>query len=182
MHEWHTRTSRNPLNLINEFENFEYETDYGERLNVTRVSASFDTIFDSEEKARTHVCGRSYHDSQTAYLVAFTTKKRSVAYQKALDSFKAKYNEYKSFEKGLTIGYGRKSSKVTCPTCGSSINLRYGSRFRCCPVCTSSKIISDSNWKTLETRRKLCVKAAENLSKEAEKNDIMFLCGIEWHC
>lgn len=25
-------------------------------------------------------------------------------------------------------------------------------------------------------------KAAENLSKEAEKNDVTFICDIEWHC
>ena len=46
----------------------------------------------------------------------------------------------------------------------------------------SPKIISDSNWKTLETKQRMSARAAENLKKEAEKNDVTFVCGIEWHC
>ena len=93
-----------------------------------------------------------------------------------------KQKEYTAFKNGLTIAYGRTASKATCPHCGSSINLQYGRRFKSCPVCGSPKIISDSNWKTLETKQRMVTKAAENLKKEAEKNDVTFICGIEWHC
>ena len=181
MHEWHTNTSRNPLNLIREFEDYTYGTDHSGILSVKTIKI-VNQVFNTEEEAGSFVRRSSYGYNNTAYLSAFTTKKLSKAYQNAYASFISKYREWKAFEKGLTIGYGRKSSKVTCPTCGSSINLQYGGRFKCCPVCTSSKIISDSNWKILETKHNMCIKAAENLAREAEKNDVTFVCGIEWHC
>lgn len=180
MHEWHTHTSRNPLNLIFEFENFQFDTDYDDsRQSVSSVKLS-NRVFDTEEKARTFVTDQSY-GSTSAYMAAYTAKKLSKGYLNAYNNFLEKYNEWVSFRRNLTIGYGRKASKVTCPTCGSSINLKYGGRYKECPVCRSQKIISDSNWKMLDTKKRLCEKAAENVAKEAEKNDVMFMCGIEWH-
>lgn len=38
MHEWHTEQSKNPLKLIHEFVGFEFDTDYGGRQEVSRVS------------------------------------------------------------------------------------------------------------------------------------------------
>lgn len=35
---------------------------------------------------------------------------------------------------------------------------------------------------TSKNIQRLIDQAAENLSVEAEKNDVTFLCGIEWHC
>lgn len=180
MHEWHTNQSKNPLNLINEFLEFRFETDHSGELEVQRVRVT-NKVFSNEEEARSFVTSSSY-GSQTAYLVAYTQHKLSKGYQNAFASFLAKYNEYKDFEKNLTVGYGRSASKITCPACTSSISLKYGGRFKVCPVCGSKKIISDSNWKTLDTKRKMVEKAAENLKKEAEKINLNFLCGIEWHC
>ena len=180
MHEWHTEQSKNPLTLIHEFVGFEFETDHSGRQTVSRVNITNKVLSDHEEAVR-FVTERSYGGT-TAYLVAYTTKKLSKGYQNAFNAFFAKYSECLDFEKNLTIAYGRKSSKATCPKCGSSISLRYGGRFNACPVCGSTKIISDSNWKTLETKQRMVERAAENLKKEAEKNDVTFVCGIEWHC
>ena len=179
MHEWHTKSGRNPLDLIGEFENFEYDTDFG-RDNVKDVYITGNVLANKEE-AINFVTNKSYGGS-TAYMASYSPNKITKACKNAFNSFLEKHKEYVSFRDNLTIAYGRKSSKATCPTCGSSINLKYGNKFRSCPVCGSKKIISDSNWKTLETKHKMCVKAAESLSKEAEKNDLTFVCGIEWHC
>lgn len=180
MHEWHTDSSKNPYKLIDEFIGYTFETDYGGSETVSQVKIS-NKIFNTQEEAITYVTNSSY-GGNAAYMAAYTGGKLTKAYQNAYDSFVAKYKEYMSFKSNLTIAYGRKASKVTCPYCGSSINLRYGGRFTCCPVCGSPKIISDSNWKTLDTKRKMCEKAAENVEKEAEKCGVTFVCGIEWHC
>lgn len=179
MHEWHTRESKNPLTLINHFIGFEHSVDEGyetvKSVNVTNRT------FSTFEEANEFVTNKSY-GGETAYMAAYTTKKLSKGFQNAFTNFLEKYNEYLSFKNNLTIAYGRTSSKATCPECGSSISLKYGRRFKTCPVCGSKKIISDSNWKTLETKKRMVEKAAENLSREAEKNDVTFVCGIEWHC
>ena len=180
MHEWYTDESNNPLDLIKKFTGFEFETDYGGTQEVTDVKVTT-KMFLKKENALDFITNSSY-GGNTAYLAAYTAKRLSKGYQSAFAHFFAKYNEYLRFKNELTIAYGRKSSKATCPDCGSSINLKYGKRFTACPVCGSPKIISDSNWKTLDTKRKMSEKAAENLSKEAIKNDVTFVCGIEWHC
>lgn len=180
MHEWHTNTSKNPLTLIREFMGFEFDTDYGGRQEVTKVRMA-DRTFSSSESARNFITNASY-GGNIAYMAACVPKKLSKAYQNAYSNFITRYNEYKSFKDALTIAYGRKSEKATCPNCGSSINLKYGKSFKVCPVCGSRKIISDSNWKILDTKCRMAEKAAENLAKEAEKNDVTFICGIEWHC
>lgn len=179
MHEWHTRESTNPLTLINHFIGFEHSVDEGYET-VESVSIT-NRIFSTFDEANVFVTNKSY-GGETAYMAAYTTKRLSKGYQNAFENFLKKYNEYIAFKKNLTISYGRKASKATCPECGSSINLKYGRRFKVCPVCGSKKIISDSNWKTLDTKWRMAERAAENLSKEAEKNDITFVCGIEWHC
>ena len=180
MHEWHTKTRKNPLTLIREFLGYEFDTDYGGRQEVKSVKTT-NRMFSNEAAAISFVTGSSY-GGNTAYMAAYTTKKLSKGYQNAFTSFLSKYNEYLDFKKNLTIAYGRKSSKATCPDCGSSISLKYGKNFKKCPVCGSKKIISDSNWKILDTKLKMAEKASESLSKEAEKNDVTFICGIEWHC
>lgn len=181
MHEWHTNTSKNPLNLINEFIGYEYDTDYGGRQEVKYVKIT-NKLFSDHDGALSYVTNTSYYAGETAYLAAYATKKLSKGYLNAYSAFITRYKEYTDFRDNLTIAYGRKSSKATCPDCGSSISLKYGNRFKACPVCGSKKIISDSNWKMLDTKRRMAEKAAENLSKEAEKNDVTFVCGIEWHC
>lgn len=180
MHEWHTNESKNPLKLINEFTGFKFSTDYGGTQEISQVNVT-SRMLSSHEDAITYVTNQSY-GGETAYLAAYTTRKLTKGYQNAFANFMERYKEYLAFKKNLTIAYGRTASKVTCPECGSSINLKYGRRFKSCPVCGSSKIISDSNWKMLDTKRKMAEKAAENLKKEAEKNDVTFVCGIEWHC
>ena len=180
MHEWHTEKGKNILHLINSFMGFEFTTDYGGHQKVTNIGF-IDRIFTNEDDALNKVTNSSY-GGNTAYITAFTSKKVTKAYQSAYDNFLVKYKEYKDFKRALNVGYGRKSLRVTCPTCDSSITLKYGGIFKACPVCGSKKIISDSNWNTLETKRKMVEKAAENLAKEAEKNEVTFICGIEWHC
>lgn len=180
MHEWHTRKSRNPFDLINEFIGFKYDTDYDGKREVNEVKIT-GKMFTDKDEASDYVTNSSYY-SNAAYMAAYTSKKLTKGYQNAYANFLSKYNEYVSFKKHLTISYGRKSEKVTCPDCGSSISVKYGWHFKECPVCGSKKIISDSNWKTLDTKRRMVEKAAENLAKEAEKNDVMFICGMEWHC
>ena len=180
MHEWHTVKSKNPLNLIHEFMGYTFDTDYGGTQTVSNIKM-LNRLLSNEDEARSLVTSTSY-GGNTAYMVAYTTKKLTKAYQNAYANFEEKYKEYTAFRDNLTIAYGRSASKTTCPACGSSINLKYGKRFKACPVCGSNKIISDSNWKMLDTKRRMCVKAADNLSKEAEKNDVTFMCGIEWHC
>lgn len=181
MHEWHTSNSRNPWKLINEFIGYRYETDHSGILEVERVRITGKMFKDKDEALR-YVTNSSYYSEATAYMASYTNKKLTKGYQNAYTNFLSKYNEYVSFRENLTIAYGRKSEKATCPSCGSSISLKYGKYFKACPVCGSKKIISDSNWKTLDTKRRMAEKAAENLAKEAEKNDVMFICGIEWHC
>ena len=180
MHEWYTNSGNNPLELINEFTGFEFDTDYDGRCTTCGVKVT-SRLFPTREEATNFVTSQSY-GGKTAYMAAYTKKKLSKGYQNAYANFLERYNEYVKFENGLTIAYGRKASKVTCPECGSSINLKYGKRFRACPICGSSKIISDSNWKTLETKKRMAEKAAENVAREAAKNDVTFVCGIEWHC
>lgn len=180
MHEWHTSKGKDIISLINSFIGYEFDTDYGGRQEVKEVRI-LSTLFSDEDKAITFVTNKSY-GSNTAYLVPYTAKKLTKAYQNAFNNFLKKYNEYIEFKRNLTIAYGRKSTKVTCPYCGSSISLKYGGRFKVCPVCGSKTIISDSNWKMLDTKRKMVEKASENLQKEATMNDVTFVCGIEWHC
>lgn len=179
MHEWHTRESKNVMELINEFTGYEHEVDEGfatvEQVKVTN------RMFTTVEQAREFVTSQSY-GGETAYIAACTTKKLTKGYQTAFTNFMTRHKEYITFKNGLTIAYGRTAAKTTCPHCGSSINLKYGKRFSSCPVCGSTEIISDSNWKTLDTKRKMVERAAENLAKEAEKNEVTFVCGIEWHC
>lgn len=181
MHEWHTNNSTNILDLINQFTGFRYQTDYSDDISEVSIVKITSRVFTTKEEAITYVTNNSY-GGNAAYLAAFTTKKLSKGYQNAFEDFNAKYNEYLKFKNNLTIAYGRKSSKATCPYCGSSISLKYGNRFKSCPVCGSKKIISDSNWKMLETKYKMAEKASEKLSKEAQKNNVTFVCGIEWHC
>lgn len=180
MHEWHSNEDRNIMALIEEFKGYEFNTDYGGTQTVSEVKVT-NSVFSSDSEARSFVT-RSSYGGNAAYIAAYTSKKLSKAYQNAFNNFLEKYKEYTQFQHTLTIGYGRKSTKVTCPNCGSSISLKFGNRFKVCPVCSSRKIISDSNWKALDTKRRMVEKAAENLSKEAEKNSVTFLCGIEWHC
>ena len=180
MHEWHTEENRTPMNLIKEFSGFGYDTDYAGEQQVEGVEMT-NKMFSTHEEAINFVTNKSYY-SGYAYMAAYTTKKLSKGFQNAYSNFLAKYKEYRDFDKNLTIAYGRTSSKATCPECGSAISLAYGKRYKSCPVCGSSKIISDSNWKTLDTKKRMAEKAGENLAKEAQKNDVMFVCGFEWHC
>lgn len=179
MHEWHTNTDKSIISLINEFEGFAFTTDYGNQ-EVKRVEVT-NRVFPNYDDAREFVCNKSY-GSEVAYLAASAKKVLSKGYQTAFNNFIIRYKEYLNFRNNLTIAYGRSASKATCPNCGSSINLNYGRRFRLCPVCGSKKIISDSNWKTLDTKRRMVERASVNLNKEAEKNEVTFICGIEWHC
>lgn len=180
MHEWHTVKSTDIQSLIDEFSGFEFETDYRGRDSVTNIRIT-NRMFTDETSTRDFVTRSSYGGS-TAYIAAFNTGKISKAYQEAFKQFLDKREDYVKFKDSLTIAFGRKSSKVTCPNCESSINLKYGNRYRACPVCGSKKIISDSNWKILDTKRRLSEKASENLKVQAEKCGIMFMAGIEWHC
>lgn len=120
------------MRLINEFIGFEYETDYAGTQEVSKVKIT-GNMFSNKDDALNYVTSKSYY-SGMAYLAAYTSKKLTKGYRNAYDNFIARYNEYLDFEKNLTIAYGRKSAKVACPSCGSSISLKYGNRFKECPV------------------------------------------------
>lgn len=183
MHEWHTRTSTNIQALIGHFMGYEFDTDYGGREEVTGITIA-SKLYNDVDTARTYVTDASY-GSNTAVIAAYKTSdsaKITKAYNEAFANLLKRRREFVEFDRGLNIAYGRKASKVTCPNCSSSINLAYGSRFKACPVCGSSKIISDSNWNILKTKEGLVSKASAALQKEAEKCGISFICGIEWHC
>lgn len=180
MHRWHSNSSTNILQLIDEFIGFEFETDYNGREEVSNVKISYKTFTDGSE-ARNFVTNSSY-GTNTAWIAAYTDDKVLKGYSNAFTNFIKRRDDYLSFKKDLTIAYGRKSNKATCPNCGSSINLAYGKKFKECPVCNSKKIISDSNWASLETKHNMMVKAGEVLQREAIKSKITFVCGIEWHC
>lgn len=179
-HQWHTNTSHNPLKLINEFRGFTFKTDYNGTETVTHIKMT-NRVFPNEDEARSFITRTSY-GGETAYMAIIASGKQSKAYKTAYDLFLKRYQEYMTFGNNLTIAYGRKALRVTCPSCESSITLKYGNKFKACPVCGSTKIISDSNWKILETKERMAVKAAENLETEAIKNNVLFICGIEWHC
>lgn len=179
MHEWHTKSSPDILSLVNEFEGYNYRDDYGSQT-VRGVIIS-ERVFTDTEAACTYVTDTSYR-GRNAYIATCYNKKVTKAYQNAFRSFLDKYNECVKFEKELTIAYDRKSSKATCPNCESSISLSYGRNFKRCPVCGSTKIISDSNWKTLETKRGMVKKASQSLKEEAIKCGVVFVGGFEWHC
>lgn len=179
MHEWHTDKSTNIQNLIDKFIGYDYNSSNGNET-ISDVSITNRT-FDNETAARNYVTECSY-GSNTAYIATITNQKTTKAYQKAFSNYLDRRKDYVDFHKHLNIGTGRKSSKVTCPECNSSINLKFGSRFKYCPVCKSTKIISDSNWNMLETKKRLMRKAAETLNNEALKCGVTFICGFEWHC
>lgn len=180
MHEYHSNTSTNILYLIEDFMGYTFTTDYTGVETVDNVEVT-NKVFKDSLETRNYITRASY-GSNTAVIAAYTTKKLSKAYQNAFDNFITRRKEYSLFKRDLNIGFGRKSSKVTCPNCGSSINLHYGKKFKECPICHSKKIISDSNWKALEAKKNLMYKAGEILQREALKNDVIFMCGIEWHC
>lgn len=181
MHEWRTHRSTNLLQLISWFKGFQYQTDYNDDTSVIQHVNVLNRTFKDASEAANYATSQSY-GSGSACIVMHAPGKITKAFTTAFDNFVARKKEYDAFERNLNIGYGRKSSKVSCPNCGSSINLRYGSRFKACPICTSKKIISDSNWKTLETKEKLMEKANSLLQKEAAKAGIEFVGGFEWHC
>lgn len=180
MHEWHTSKSSDIQILINEFERFEFDTDYSGRESVTNVRVT-NRVFTDEVSTRDFVTRNSY-GGNTAYIAAFSTGKITKGYQDAFNQFLERRRDYIEFKDNLTIAYGRKSSKVTCPHCESSINLKYGNRYKSCPICGSKEIISDSNWKMLDTKKRLAEKASHNLTAQAVKCGITFMAGIEWHC
>jgi predicted RNA-binding Zn-ribbon protein involved in translation (DUF1610 family) len=181
MHERRTERSTNLLQLISWFKGISYQTDYRDEFSVIKNARVLNRTFKDASEAANYAASQSY-GSDSACVVMHAPGKITKAFTAAFESFTTRKKEYEDFERNLTIGYGRKSSKVTCPNCGSSISLRYGSRFKACPICTSKKIISDSNWKTLETKEKLMEKANNLLQKEASKVGVEFVGGFEWHC
>lgn len=181
MHEWHICRNTNLNSLINEFIGFEYRTDWTDAVQTIKRVTISDRSFNDTKSAEIYVCNSSYGDDGAVIAMLVGNKKATKGFQKALENYKTKRKDYLSLERDLNLGYGRKSEKVTCPQCNSSISLKYGSRFKACPVCGSKKIISDSNWKSLETKKKLMIKASEALAEEAVKNSISFVGGFEWH-
>lgn len=182
MHNYEYRTGTNLLSLINYFKDYTYRSDrYDDREEtpdgVQLVSGTYKSLDEAVEKAK----NTSYWSGTTIAITVNVPGKVTKAYTNAFKSFWDKRKEAEKFEKELNIGYGRKSTKVTCPNCESSISLKYGSRHKCCPICGSTKIISDSNWKSLSTKKNMVLKSAEALSKEASKNNVTFVAAIGWH-
>lgn len=182
MHNYKYSSSTDLLSIIEYFENYTYQSDHydDEPMKPSGVTYLSKT-YTSESEAKNAAGDKSYWDGTSIAIATVASGKITKAFQNALVSFKEKRMEYKNFKRDLNIGYGRKSSKVTCPNCGSSISLSYGSRFKVCPICASKKIISDSNWKTLETKKNLMTKASVALAREAAKCNAVFVGAIGWH-
>ena len=181
MHNYEYRKSTNPLSIIDCFTNFKFETDHSDDLETPKgvvfMSETFSNIEDAQEAAG----NKSYWDGTSIAIAKVVTRKISKAFEKAFDAFREKRKDYFNFDKNLTIAFGRKSSKVTCPHCKSMINLKYGGLHKSCPICGSRKIISDSNWNMLESKKKLMAKAAAKVSEEAAKCGVTFVGAIGWH-
>lgn len=181
MHQTISNSSTNILNLIDEFKDQYYQTDYHDSpdriMDVKLVSG----ISNNSSDLCDSLCRKSY-GTDYAYVGTYIPKKVSKGFTNAMEDFKKKWKDYTDFKAELDITYGRKSSKVTCPRCESNISLAFGKRKTCCPVCGSRKIISDSNWKRLDTKLEILKKAASKLSLEIGKIGGKFICGFEYHC
>lgn len=181
MHNWKIKTSGYIPTLEDFFKSFSYETDHRDcGYDECKGIKIWGTIYSDETKANTELCNRSYGDDY-AHVAPYISGKTSKVFSNVFNDYITKRKDYLSFKKDLNIGYGRKSNKVTCPKCESSISLKYGSRFTKCPVCGSEQIISDSNWNRLETKKNIMLKAAAKLKTEIEKCNGYFIAGFEWH-
>lgn len=182
MHQRISRSSSKFLDLVNEFKGYSYQTDHSDRPDEIKDVRLISGTYNDQEELLDTLCSRSYGNPGCAYIGIYLPKKSSKAFLNARSDFEKKLKDYKDFEKSLDITYGRKSSKVTCPRCGSNISLAYGKGKTSCPVCHSSKIISDSNWKKLKTKKDIMEKASLKLDNEVGKLGGTFICGFEYHC
>jgi len=91
--------------------------------------------------------------------------------------------EYETLEKSLDIAYGRTSKMVKCPHCGSQINRSIAKQrhYDKCPVCGSTKIISDSNWNTLKRKKKMMEDAEKALGHAYGKAGYIWVAAWEYH-
>jgi len=182
MHNYEHRSGTNVLQLIDYFLSFPYRSDGNDDREAYPTSVRFmSETFTSKSEAEDKAGDRSYWDGTCIAIAKVTSGKVTKAFTTAYNNFIEKRKEFTTFKRELNIGYGRKSTKVTCPNCGSSISLRYGSRFKECPVCGSKKVISDSNWKILHTKEGLMIKASDTLAREAGKCGVTFVAAIGWH-
>ena len=180
MHEWKTRTSSSRKRLEEIF-TFTHETDDG--YDTVRGVTWENKEFTNEEEAQAY-CQRRSYGSDYACGVTIVKGKKSKAYLNALERYNTRKKEYDTFNRELSMAYGRTSEKTTCPNCKSSINTKYAAvrHFRTCPVCGSMEVISKSNWEKLALKERLAEEAEANLGKEAQKCGIYYLASFEWHC
>lgn len=179
MHEWKKRSAVNILDLKREFIDFEYDTDWG-RCVVKDIEI-LDKEFKSEEEAYNFCLSRSY-GSDEPVAVKVVTGKQTKTFLNVQNSWREKSKEYFAFKKEFSAAYGRKAKRTTCPTCGSSITTTYLQHKMACPVCKSSKIISDANWKKFATKEKQYKEACTRYAKQCAKCGVYWVCGFEWHC
>lgn len=182
MHNYIRRKGTNILKLIDEFMDITFYPDCSDGPENIKSVIITDTISNDSSKLQDNMEEKSYWGGQdTAYVGTFIPGKTTKAFQNALKDFLDKRKDWKTFKSELNIGFGRKSSKVTCPKCESSISLKYGHRFKNCPVCGSTEIISSSNWKRLETKNELMKKSAIKLETEIGKLGGCFVGGFGYH-
>lgn len=182
MHNNIRKEDHDIMNLVKRFLDIEYKTDYSDYSEKVNNVIVTDEINKDSEALGDRLCSKAYWGGGgSAYIGTYIPGKITKAFEAALSNFLEKRKDYLNFKKILNIGYGRKSAKVTCPNCDSNISLKYGSRFKTCPICGSSKIISDSNHKKLETKKKLVNKAAGNLNSEVSKLGGFFVGGFSYH-
>lgn len=180
MHEWCIRKSTDIDYLKRYFKGYQHDSDNGYiEIEDVRMSSR---VFKTYEEASSYIQANTEYDGRDAIIVTVVPNKTSKAYDKAKARFEEVNKDYTKFKKALNVGYGRKSDKVTCPHCGSAISVKYGGRYTECPVCGSTKIISDSNWNTLKTKENMVKKAAAKMEEEATKCGIYYVGGSEWHC
>lgn len=178
MHEWKSRTSTSLSVLERFFTDMEHATDDG--YDTCKGVRMITKEFTNDDEARAYLTRASYGDNKAACGLVVTSKKTK-EWETAYARFNTRHKELNDFEKNLSAAYGRTSERVTCPHCKSSMARKYLTRTKVCPVCGSREIISDSNWKALELKRRLYNEAEQNLAKISEKCGIHFMAAFEWH-
>lgn len=181
MHGWHTRVSPNLLELENEFDGYEHNSDDG--YEVARGIRFINKEFKDESTAAEAAGNASYGSDYAVCFPVLGKKKKSKAYEKALSDYIKTKTEYSQFMKKFSFALDKKAAFITCPVCKSKINSEEATRrrFTYCPVCGTFTIMPDATNKKKLKQEQAVKKAATKLSEAAAKCEITFVARLEWH-
>lgn len=181
MHAWHTKVSTNLQVLEDEFDGFEHDTDDGRE--EARGIRFINREFTNETEAAEAAGSASYGDNRAVCYPVIGKKKKTKAYEAALQEYTHAKSEHTKFMKVFSFALGKKAALITCPRCKSKISsVAANSRhMQVCPVCGSHEIMPETTRKKLAKSEQSVAKAAIKLSKAADKCDITFVARLEWH-